>query len=913
MAALFSHFESFFLQLVSSCETTLGSYQFIFGATFIALILKSYIIFLLFRYPSQAATARSRFYLVIVLICSLIEDSVWLFLASQKWAFPPAHHTAFTPYVLFLIRISWAFAIIFYQSLSLFLESLLEQELLLTLRQKIFLFISSCFVLTFAIYPLTIFYEAKLPPFGNRLQEAGTLYALFLLFGSTLFVTSKKLQSIKLPRLLKKQARLIKIVLIPRLLTDLIQYYPFNFSPGLLTNNYPIIGVSTLLLTAILFYCLRKIAGLRFLNFRSHVQASTKYNFIDDFKDVLEQLSKTTSVKELGHISQTFFREAFSIPIGRTTLYIRPVSTTNAHGSKIELARVETLTETFLSNDSPELWQCINKVKILIYDEIDFNNFYSKNYADTAVLHFLDSIHADIFLPIYKNSTIIAYLIVDRYARINEFYSHLDRDEMLVFASYLSNIINLLQNRNLDTLIHQEKELKEELYKKHQEINQYKESIRSFLKHQRSKEIGIIFYKQRRFTYGNQTARELVPINLNTQEGHPVSKSFRQLARQVEEYKSPQSCFIKDAQGARLVLAGVPSIEHNSVIITVCYPDVSDIITKQLNLLKDPTKWDYLLYLETTKPGQLINQLIPSSSETLLNFKIALLQTSLSKKAILLEMPEQDLMPTVELLHHISMREHLQVLKVQGQPKNFELAIALFGINPIFGINQQTKPLLEKLDGTGTLFIQNIHFLDIETQEHLAEYLKYGYYRIFKSDQKVMSNVRIICSTNQHLPTMVQEGSFLPALFDELKKTSLQLPSLLTLSENELYELAQGFSEQAIKTEDFKSLLELTQKDKTRLAQYRPVSLQELKLKVQQLLEIKSKKSNINQEIEFDPAYVTSDPELIQAARLGKHALRDQKTMVMLWNKFKNQNKIAAFLGVNRSSVNRRCRAYNLE
>ena len=53
---------------------------------------------------------------------------------------------------------------------------------------------------------------------------------------------------------------------------------------------------------------------------------------------------------------------------------------------------------------------------------------------------------------------------------------------MLVFASYLSNIINLLQNRNLEMLIQQEKELKEELYSKHQEINQYKESIRSFLR-----------------------------------------------------------------------------------------------------------------------------------------------------------------------------------------------------------------------------------------------------------------------------------------------------------------------------------------------------------------------------------------------------------------------------------------------
>jgi hypothetical protein len=52
--------------------------------------------------------------------------------------------------------------------------------------------------------------------------------------------------------------------------------------------------------------------------------------------------------------------------------------------------------------------------------------------------------------------------------------------------------------------------------------------------------------------------------------------------------------------------------------------------------------------------------------------------------------------------------------------------------------------------------------------------------------------------------------------------------------------------------------------------------------------------------------------ELVAAARLGKKALQDERVMVMLWNKFQNQNKISVFLGVNRSSVNRRCKEYNL-
>ena len=126
----------------------------------------------------------------------------------------------------------------------------------------------------------------------------------------------------------------------------------------------------------------------------------------------------------------------------------------------------------------------------------------------------MQRINADIFLPIFEKERIIGFIIVESNARPNQLYSNIERDEMLVFASYLGNIINLLQNRNLESLILQEKELKEELYKKNQEINQYKESIRSFLKNTKHKEIGIIFYKHRRFIYANQTAKEMIKINI---------------------------------------------------------------------------------------------------------------------------------------------------------------------------------------------------------------------------------------------------------------------------------------------------------------------------------------------------------------------------------------------------------------
>ena len=139
------------------------------------------------------------------------------------------------------------------------------------------------------------------------------------------------------------------------------------------------------------------------------------------------------------------------------------------------------------------------------------------------------------------------------------------------------------------------------------------------------------------------------------------------------------------------------------------------------------------------------------------------------------------------------------------------------------------------------------------------------------------------------------------------------MPSLVTLPEYELDTLADGFTEQAVQTQAFKNLLSLSQKEKNKLAHKRPTSLQELKTKVQQVLIQKSKQNEIYHDTQFNPAFDVTDPELIQAARLGKQALKDRKIMLMLWNKFKSQNKIAIFLGVNRSSVNRRCKEYNLQ
>jgi len=904
----------FFLEYI---ELILGSFYFILPATFLSFLLKLGILVALIKKTVNIDSITRPFaFLVAILVGNMFSDLAWIVKLAQILFLPQLSYQI----VLFVIRIAWIFLLVQFQSMSLFIESLVTDYYIIPLRQKVFCVVSSLFGAFFAIVAIVDF--GCIEPASRKfvfepiIQNLATFYALFIVVVPSLFIAIQKIRSSSLPHLLKKQLKLFMQGLIfPVLMAELIQLFPFKiYGITWIAHSYAGVGFSTILITLAIYFCARKIFGLRFLNLKNHVHQQMNINFIDDFKGVLERLSGVTNLRELGHITQNFFKDTFNIPSHKTRLYLRAVDVLEP---RINVNIIEdgttSLVETFLVTHATLIDCAIKEEKILIYDEIDFTHFYHACEKSEVILKFLDIINADIFLPIYENEKLIAYIIVERHARIEKFYSNVERDELLVFVSYLRNIINLLQNKNFDVLIEQEQVLRIELYNKHQEIEKYKESIRSFLSKKKTKHIGILFYKNRQFAYGNQAAKELIDININQQHGHPLVQSLRNIAQQVESFKSPKTIFVKDPNDNTLVISAVPHLEKNTVIVTVSYPSISDTIKHHVDLLRDPSEWDYLLYLQTTQSGKLINQLIPGSGSILLNFKIKLLKIALSKKAILLEMPEQDLQPMAEILHHISMRDNLHIMALQGPSHNFDRAIALFGINPIFGVQEQSsQPLLEKLDNVGTLFIKNIHFLDMETQECLASFIRSGVYNLFKSDQKFTSNVRILCSSNQNLSALVQEGKFSKALFKELKSTVVTMPSLLTLPEDELQSLTEGFTQQALMSDALKHVLVLTNKEKNMFSNNRPISLQELKGRIQQILIKKSKKSQIYQEVIFDPAYDITDPDLVEAARLGKKALQEPRIMVLLWNKFKNQNKIAFFLGVNRSSVNRRCKEYNL-
>lgn len=899
----------------------LYSEELLFTVIMASLIVKIYLLKLLIPSGMQRLTVKLPWIFLITTITStLFGDIAWIMKLLRQMNFYALPYEA----LVFCIRISWAFLIIQYQSLSLFLESLISKRIRLTLRHKLLCLTSGSIFAYFVILAfsnsgltnelsrkITVSKHFSIEFLEFKMMSLIIFYSLLVLIIPSLIITLSKSRKQHLPYIVNHQlAILLKYLISSYLLVEILQAISFTF----LSSKhyiYPNVSISTLILSYAMYYSVRKVLGIRFLNVNNHVQSQPNIDLIHNFKSVLEQLSHVASVQEVCQISQTFFKAAFDIPLNKAQLYIRHHETAE-NPTEQQAKKIESYVETFLTTHNNAIAQLMLKQKILIYDELDFSNFYNDDPNRRILLTFLKHLDADIFLPIYDKKTVTAYIVVDRHPRKKELYGTVERDEMIIFANYLCNVINLLQNRNLKSLIQQEKELKDELYHTRQELAQYKESVRSFI-FNHPKQIGIIFYKHRRYTFGNQAAKELIGVNLNTQSGHPITKICNKIVHQVEAYKTAQTILTMDDKDDQLVISAVPNLKQNNIIMLVHYPEMSDMVSKDVNKLQDPTKWDYLLYLRATKAGQLIHQLIPSNSEMLLNFKIHLLQGALSKKATLLMLPNEDLLPTVELLHHLSARDTLHIMELDAPCSDHSTSIALFGVNPIFNIQQGQTPILKKIGQNGTLFIKNIHFLNLEAQEYLAEYIRYGAYRVYKSEQHVECNARILCSTDQNLMALMQQGSFSRTLFNLLNTMTITMPPLATLPKKELDSLADGLTEQAIKTADFKNMLELSEKEKLKLSQNPPESLQDLRVQIEKMLVKKSKKNNIFKETYFDPAYHITDPELTEAARLGKQALRDQRIMTLLWDKFHNQNKIAAFLGVNRSSVNRRCKQFNLE
>lgn len=808
-------------------------------------------------------------------------------------------------YLRLLKRTHWASNVLLHICLSLFAESLVIKSIKIhhafTFFRVIF---GSCLAALFLLM-LPLSPDTNIA-WGPILRF--TAYFFILAMGCcTIFTVLRATKNSPMPRLLQYQVKIfISAFMAPHLFMKSLTYNPF--ADGRFFHTYIFDDLAIILLTCAIYYCTFRLMGLRFLNTRDHVTETRNFDFVDLMKDVVVKLSSVANSAEFRHYTQQVFSKAFNLPDSSVQLILTRDSNYLVTDEQIDLLQTALAPQTPLS-------QLLDRTKVITRDEIDFSAYYDQNPAYTQAADFLRKFNADVFIPIYERNTFLGCIIVNQGARPTKFYSGREQNEMALFAGSLSSIITVVRNRNIDVVLAQNNSYAAEIYHRNREIGQYQESIRSFVRKAHGNNVGILYYKYGNFTFSNETAHELVTCDPNTQRGHPLTIQLRKIAQNVEKYLTAQHTTICLDSEQRLAIDAFPSLEKQSTIVVVSHPGIADILKLQSDLLNNPGQWNYLLYLETTEVGHRVRSLIPGASKTLLNFKIDLLRAALSQRAVLLTVRPEDRQPLVELLHATHQREKLSTITLKEPEKELAVARELFGFAKVLGAPQETAPLLERLDKIGTVYIENVHFLSKETQAHLAEFLRYGAYTAVKGEQRTPSNVRIICATTESLPERVEQGLFLPELLDELRNHNLMLPQPGKLDRQEFGELVNEYMQQLLKSHALKKILVLSEREISVLYSEKCATFFELKRRLGALINAKSVAKKLESEDtktvtpKVQPAKrapIENDERINQAILLGKHALQDRELMEYLWKTFQNQSRIAALLGVNRSSVNRR-------
>lgn len=425
-------------------STIIQNATFLTIITSIAFLIKSIILYKLLSSKNICKSMKKTHLLLsLTLFFSLFEDAAWIMhILHTVDALPFDWQHA-----LLFIKFAWIATTIRNTTLILFLESLFL-DIRYSLQHVIFLSISSLFILGFLI---TIYGQLLGIRFEwvGLLMRASCIYTHLFLFLPMACILLFKIHRNNYPRIFKKQIKTtIYSFLLPYTFVDFLWISPYNF-----TNLY--ICLLNIIVPTLIFYCTKKLINLRFLNLSNYVQTPTRFTFIKNFTEVLESMAQASTVAETNLITKNLFHKAFNIPSTAVHIYISASSKIvpcNEYDNSAAVA-----ISSLLAEPNTQLLKTIHKTKILIYDEIDFTNYYERSQENQDLLAFLNNTNTDVFIPIFNQQKIVGCITINKEARPNSFYGHTERAEMIIFASYLGNVINLLQNRNLEQVLVREK------------------------------------------------------------------------------------------------------------------------------------------------------------------------------------------------------------------------------------------------------------------------------------------------------------------------------------------------------------------------------------------------------------------------------------------------------------------------
>jgi transcriptional regulator with GAF, ATPase, and Fis domain len=739
---------------------------------------------------------------------------------------------------------------------------------------------------------------------------------IILLIAPSIFKALFKLKSNKLPRILKQQlSTFIFLFLIPKLILEQLQnsFWTSNLF-DLVPSNLGPASLNIILSTYFLYFCITKLLGLRFLNAQDHVQLPRQERsiFASYMKKLMPQILVTEQQEHLHLLTQQAFQQLFKVNPEAVMLWVDSTCFAYEHFvPNLTYLKNKKLLEGFNVQYHPTesiFGAFLYEERIAIRDEIEFSHYCNPDEKYEKTLLIMEELNADIIIPIYENHTLLAALIVTHNAR-QSLYNDVERDEMISFAHYIASALITFKYKRFENIAAQNKMLREVAHYHQQEAQHYQEGLALLHRERVERTIGMVHYNEKKLIPCTPTTSEILHYDF-TSEHHPTYDILTKIAHAVEQYHQSYEHIYQVMSKKEVRLIGIP-LGSKASIIAVIPLDAIERVKAIENLIQNPSDREYLFFLEATHIGKIINELIPGRDVLLMQFKIALLKVIMSKKQCLVQLAEQDIHPFVTFIHQASKRNALQFLTLTEREKNNEVALKIFGSHHSFN-SSDNSGLLEQLKDEGTLCIENIHLLSLETQKKLSHFLRIGYFTPLRSSHLISSTVRIIATTAYNIHDLVAQGIFYGELAELLTNSVLTLSSLMSTHPQEYSQLLEGYASQALKSKGLAFFVRLTEEDKQLIQEKHPASFQEIKELVHRILVHKTNQKKIEHLIEFDPAASLTDPDLIQAQQLGKHALKNEQLMLLLWQKFNNQSHIAQLLGVNRSTVHRRLKELQL-
>lgn len=133
-----------------------------------------------------------------------------------------------------------------------------------------------------------------------------------------------------------------------------------------------------------------------------------------------------------------------------------------------------------------------------------------------------------------------------------------------------------------------------------------------------------------------------------------------------------------------------------------------------------------------------------------------------------------------QIIHHLSARKHGQYIAVNcGAIPAGTIDSELFGHEKgsFTGAHEARKGYFEVANG-GTIFLDEVAELPVETQARLLRVLESGEYIRVGSSKVQKTNVRIVAATNVIIPEAIAKGKFREDLYYRLNTVPIRIPAL---------------------------------------------------------------------------------------------------------------------------------------